>query len=98
MLSSVVSLKAAVIPPHLSVWERLRCGFHCDYFLLAPEKPHLSVRFSHVCPLMLGKFFPGFLCALQRRDIVTGVVEPTDEECEWTSDREEEDALAVSAR
>lgn len=36
-------------------------------------------------------------CVLQRRDIVTGMVEPTDEECEWTSDREEEDALAVSA-
>lgn len=46
---------------------------------------------------MPGKFFRGFLCALQRRDIVTGMVEPTDEECEWTSDREEEDALAVSA-
>lgn len=27
---------------------------------------------------------------------MTGMVEPTDEECEWTSDREEEDALAVS--
>lgn len=33
---------------------------------------------------------------LQRREIVTGEVEPTDEECEWTSDREEEE-LAVSA-
>lgn len=82
---------------HLSAWESLWCGFHCDYFHLALEKPHLSVRFSHVCSLMLAKFFRGFVCALQRRDIVTGMVEPTDEECEWTSDREEEDALAVSA-
>lgn len=32
---------------------------------------------------------------LQRRDIVTGTVEPTDAECEWHSDREEEE-LAVS--
>lgn len=32
----------------------------------------------------------------QRRDIVTGTVEPTDEECEWHSDREEEEELAVS--
>lgn len=28
---------------------------------------------------------------------MTGTVEPTDEECEWTSDREEEEQLAVSA-
>uniref|UniRef100_A0A673K5X0 Nucleosome assembly protein 1-like 4a n=1 Tax=Sinocyclocheilus rhinocerous TaxID=307959 RepID=A0A673K5X0_9TELE len=27
----------------------------------------------------------------KRRDIVAGAVEPTDEECEWQSDREEED-------
>lgn len=32
----------------------------------------------------------------QRREIVTGTVEPTDEECEWQSDREEEEELAVS--
>ncbi|XP_028263729.1 nucleosome assembly protein 1-like 4a isoform X1 [Parambassis ranga] len=32
----------------------------------------------------------------KRRDIVTGTVEPTDEECEWHSDREEEEELAVS--
>lgn len=32
----------------------------------------------------------------QRRDIVTGAVEPTDEECEWHSDRDEEEELAVS--
>jgi hypothetical protein len=33
----------------------------------------------------------------QRRDVITGTVEPTDEECEWQSDREEEeDDLAVS--
>uniref|UniRef100_A0A673K3I3 Nucleosome assembly protein 1-like 4a n=1 Tax=Sinocyclocheilus rhinocerous TaxID=307959 RepID=A0A673K3I3_9TELE len=31
----------------------------------------------------------------KRRDIVAGAVEPTDEECEWQSDREEED-LAVN--
>ena len=36
------------------------------------------------------------VCVSQRRDIVTGTVEPTDEECEWQSDREEEE-LAVSA-
>uniref|UniRef100_H2TC71 Nucleosome assembly protein 1-like 4 n=1 Tax=Takifugu rubripes TaxID=31033 RepID=H2TC71_TAKRU len=34
----------------------------------------------------------------KRRDIVTGMVEPTDEECEWTSDREEEDALAEEVK
>uniref|UniRef100_A0A672QXT7 Nucleosome assembly protein 1-like 4a n=1 Tax=Sinocyclocheilus grahami TaxID=75366 RepID=A0A672QXT7_SINGR len=28
---------------------------------------------------------------VQRRDIVAGAVEPTEEECEWQSDREEED-------
>lgn len=27
---------------------------------------------------------------------MTGTVEPTDEECEWHSDREEEEELAVS--
>lgn len=32
----------------------------------------------------------------QRREIVTGTLEPTDEECEWHSDREEEEELAVS--
>ena len=32
----------------------------------------------------------------QRRDVITGTVEPTDEECEWQSDREEEEDLAVS--
>lgn len=32
----------------------------------------------------------------QRRDFVTGPVEPTEEECEWHSDREEEEELAVS--
>lgn len=31
----------------------------------------------------------------QRKSIVTGAVEPTDEECEWQSDHEEEE-LAVS--
>uniref|UniRef100_A0A3B4ADF9 Uncharacterized protein n=1 Tax=Periophthalmus magnuspinnatus TaxID=409849 RepID=A0A3B4ADF9_9GOBI len=31
----------------------------------------------------------------KRRDIVTGTVEPTDEECEWQSDRDEEDELAT---
>lgn len=36
------------------------------------------------------------VCLSQRRDIVTGTVEPTDEECEWHSDREEEEELAVS--
>uniref|UniRef100_W5M0Q0 Nucleosome assembly protein 1-like 4b n=1 Tax=Lepisosteus oculatus TaxID=7918 RepID=W5M0Q0_LEPOC len=30
----------------------------------------------------------------QRRDVVTGGVEPTDEECEWHSDREDEEELA----
>ncbi|XP_034032779.1 nucleosome assembly protein 1-like 4a isoform X1 [Thalassophryne amazonica] len=30
----------------------------------------------------------------QRQEIVAGTVEPTDEECEWNSDREEEDELA----
>uniref|UniRef100_A0A3Q0T6M8 Nucleosome assembly protein 1-like 4a n=1 Tax=Amphilophus citrinellus TaxID=61819 RepID=A0A3Q0T6M8_AMPCI len=33
----------------------------------------------------------------KRRDIVTGAVEPTDEECEWHSDREEEEELAEKA-
>lgn len=33
----------------------------------------------------------------QRRDIVTGSVEPTDDECEWQSDRDEEEELAVSS-
>lgn len=32
----------------------------------------------------------------QRRDFVTGTVEPTEEECEWHSEREEEEELAVS--
>lgn len=31
----------------------------------------------------------------QRRNIVSGEVEPTDEECEWQSDHEDEAALAV---
>ncbi|XP_010863524.1 nucleosome assembly protein 1-like 4a isoform X1 [Esox lucius] len=30
----------------------------------------------------------------KRRDVVVGAVEPTDEDCEWPSDREEEDLLA----
>ncbi|CAL9697312.1 unnamed protein product [Knipowitschia caucasica] len=30
----------------------------------------------------------------KRRDIVTGTVEPTDEECEWQSDKDEDDELA----
>lgn len=36
----------------------------------------------------------------QRRDIVTGTVEPTEEECDWPSDdeKEEENKLAVSVR
>lgn len=37
-----------------------------------------------------------FFFVSQRRDIVTGTVEPTDEECEWHSDRDEEEELAVS--
>lgn len=32
----------------------------------------------------------------QRRKFVSGEVEPTDEECEWQSDHEDEAALAVS--
>lgn len=36
------------------------------------------------------------VCAPQRHKIVTGAVEPIDEECEWRSDREEEEELAVS--
>lgn len=32
---------------------------------------------------------------LQRKSIVTGAVEPTDEECEWQSDHDDEE-LAVS--
>lgn len=32
----------------------------------------------------------------QRRDVVTATVEPTDEDCEWHNDREEEEELAVS--
>lgn len=32
---------------------------------------------------------------LQRKEIVCGAVEPTDEECEWQSDHEEEE-LSVS--
>lgn len=35
------------------------------------------------------------LLSFQRRDVITGTVEPTDEECEWQSDREEEEELAV---
>ncbi|KAE8296439.1 SLIT-ROBO Rho GTPase-activating protein 1 [Larimichthys crocea] len=34
----------------------------------------------------------------KRRDIVTGTVEPTDEECEWHSDREEEEELAEEVK
>uniref|UniRef100_A0A3Q0T069 Nucleosome assembly protein 1-like 4a n=1 Tax=Amphilophus citrinellus TaxID=61819 RepID=A0A3Q0T069_AMPCI len=34
----------------------------------------------------------------KRRDIVTGAVEPTDEECEWHSDREEEEELAEEVK
>ncbi|XP_064169158.1 nucleosome assembly protein 1-like 4 isoform X2 [Anguilla rostrata] len=30
----------------------------------------------------------------KRRDVVSGAVEPTDEECEWQSDREDEEELA----
>ncbi|KAA0723328.1 Nucleosome assembly protein 1-like 4 [Triplophysa tibetana] len=33
-------------------------------------------------------------CVLKRRDIVSGKVEPTEEECEWQSDHEDEEALA----
>lgn len=77
--------------------ESLWCGFHCDYFHLTLWKPRLSVRFSQICSPMLDEFYCNFLCVSQRRQIVTGTVEPTDEECEWTSDREEEEELAVSA-
>ena len=37
-------------------------------------------------------------CILQRRDIVSSAVEPTDSDCEWPSDEEEEEdeKLAVS--
>ncbi|CAK6960061.1 nucleosome assembly protein 1-like 4a isoform X2 [Scomber scombrus] len=34
----------------------------------------------------------------KRRDIVTGTVEPTDEECEWHSDRDEEEELAEEVK
>ncbi|XP_072292085.1 nucleosome assembly protein 1-like 4a isoform X2 [Eucyclogobius newberryi] len=34
----------------------------------------------------------------KRRDIVTGTVEPTDAECEWQSDGDEEDALAEDVK
>uniref|UniRef100_A0A3Q3JY20 Nucleosome assembly protein 1-like 4a n=1 Tax=Monopterus albus TaxID=43700 RepID=A0A3Q3JY20_MONAL len=34
----------------------------------------------------------------KRRDIVTGTVEPTDEECEWHSDREDEEQLAAEVK
>ena len=33
----------------------------------------------------------GVLTCLQRKEIVTGEYEPTDEECEWPSDDEDED-------
>ena len=35
------------------------------------------------------------LFVFQRRTVVTGAVEPTDEECEWHSDREEDEDLTV---
>ncbi|CAG5958269.1 unnamed protein product [Menidia menidia] len=34
----------------------------------------------------------------KRREIVTGAVEPTDEECEWNSDRDEEEELAEEVK
>ena len=38
--------------------------------------------------------------AIKRKDVVSAAVEPTDEECDWPSDEEEEDnedeKLAVS--
>lgn len=59
---------------------------------------NVSVHFSNIYFYMLDKLcFYVYICVLQRREIVTGTVEPTDEECEWTSDREEEEELAVSA-
>lgn len=36
-----------------------------------------------------------YCACVKRRAVVTGAVEPTDEECEWHSEGEEED-LAVS--
>ena len=43
------------------------------------------------------QFVPAFV---QRREILTGNQEPTEEECDWPSDEEkdEEDKLAVSVR
>lgn len=38
----------------------------------------------------------GSLCVPQRREFITGDVEPTDAESEWHSENEEEDKLAVS--
>lgn len=47
---------------------------------------------------MIDAQFVGLWCFVsQRRDIVTGSVEPTDDECEWQSDRDEEEELAVSS-
>lgn len=55
-----------------------------------------------VCELIARSVVPLKWCChitqcscVQRREIVTGAVEPTDEECEWQSDKEE-DELAVS--
>ena len=47
----------------------------------------------------LGKAVIVFVVYLQRKDIVGGGVEPTDSDCDWPSDEEDEDdeELAVSS-
>lgn len=60
----------------------------------------MSVSHISVSTCLINSVFAcvyAHVCDLQRREIVTGTVEPTDEECEWTSDREEEEELAVSS-
>lgn len=60
----------------------------CECFV-----PIFSIFFLGLKPWIS---YCAFLCISQRRDVVTGTVEPTDEDCEWQSDREEEEELAVS--
>lgn len=44
--------------------------------------------------MMYDEVFPAFFPPLQRSDIVKATYEPTDEECEWKADEEQE--LTVS--
>ena len=75
-----------------SLWQGTGAGLLPGMLTLPSPFPQCLTSALHVwrCLTHLSMFF-------QRRDVITGTVEPTDEECEWQSDREEEeDDLAVS--